>query len=180
MRTTEFKVHTIYSKEDILKMQKITMGKFRTISVAITGLVLILYAALLIWTNTTGQERESLFSFMSNATLDTILIAALVFSMIVVILLPYIQTKQILKAAPGGVLRANFYFYEKTFQYGWGNSFTTIAYPEVEEFRVLNHTFYLKAKGIAYWIKKSDFEVGEAEAFLTYIKSKIKCKIIGE
>lgn len=179
MRTTEFKVHTVYSKEDILKMQKISLGKFRMISICITGLVCALYIALIIWSEVTGTERASLFSFMPGAVLDIILVAVLVFAMLVLFLLPHIQCRQILKAAPGGVLKANFYFYEKTFQYGWGNSFATIAYAEVEEFRNLEKTFYLKAKDISYWIKKTDFEVGTPEDFLEYIKTKVKCKISG-
>ena len=179
MRTTEFKVHTIYNKDDILKMQKFTIGKFRKISLIITGLICLLYVALIVWSNITGTERASLFSSIPNGTLDTILIAVLVFVMAVIFALPYIQCRQIIKAAPGGVLKANFYFYEKTFQYGWGNSFTTVAYMEIEEFRNLENTFYIKANGVSYWIKKSDFEVGTPEGFWDYMKSKVKCKIAG-
>lgn len=177
MRTTEFKVHTIYSKDDILKMQKITLGKFRSVSIVLIGLLLVLYVALMIWSNATGQERVALFSFISNEVLDIVLIAMLVLIMSIVYAMPYIQRHQILKVVPGGVMKANFYFYEKTFQYGWGNSFTTIAYPEVEEFRELEKTYFVKAKGIAYWIKKSDFEVGTPEEFLDFMKTKLKCKI---
>lgn len=177
MKTTEFKVHSAYSKEDILKMQKTASRKMRMTSLAVTGLVFVLYAAAVLWEASKGEGHASLFSFVPGSTLDVILLAALAFSIVMIIILPYLQRNKILKAVPGGVLKANYYFYEKTFQYGWGNSFTSIAYVDIQEFLNLENTFYIKARDVSYWIKKEDFEVGTPEEFLKFMQGKVKCKI---
>lgn len=178
MKTTEFKVHTIYSKDDILQMEKVATRRLRRSSLTAAVIVLVLYAAVIIWESTQGNGHASLFSFMSGGVLDAILIIALVCVIIVMYSLPYIQRKRILKAVPGGVLKANYYFYEKTFQYGWGNSFESIAYVEIDEFHSLEKTFFIKAKGVAYWVKKSDFEVGTPENFLEFMRGKVRCKML--
>lgn len=178
MRTTEFKVHTIYSKDDILQMQKVASQKLRRLSLTVTGIVFVLYVAVVLWEASKGEGHASLFSFVSGGVLDGILIAALLCTIVLMVSLPYLQRRKILKAVPGGVLKANYYFYEKTFQYGWGESFTTIAYVNIEEFRNLANTFFIKADGVAYWVKKSDFQVGTPENFLEFMRGKVKCKIV--
>lgn len=173
MKKTEFKVHTIYSKEDILQMQKQSLGKLRKTGLAVTVIIFILYAAVVLWEASLGEGHASLFSFISGGVLDTILLAVLAFLIVLLFALPYIQRSKILKAVPGGVLKANFYFYERTFQYGWGDSFTSIGYAEIDEFKVLTNSFYIKAKGVSYWVKKEDFEVGTAEKFEEFMKAKV-------
>lgn len=177
MKTTEFKVHAAYKKDDILKMQKVSNKKKRMISLAGTGIVFVLYVAVVLWEASRGEARPSLFSFIPGSTLDVILLAALAFSIVLTLIMPYLQTNKLMKSIPGGVLKANYYFYERTFQYGWGNSFETIGYVEIQEFVNLEEAFYIKAKDVSYWIKKADFEVGTPEAFLTFMQGKVKCKI---
>lgn len=176
MKKTEFKVHTIYSKEDILQMQKTAGGKFRKGSFAVTGAIFILYVAVVLWERSRGEGYASLFSFIPGAVLDAVLIGILALTMILIYCIPYLQRRKILKSVPGGVLKANFYFYEKTFQYGWGDAFTTVAYVEIEEFKELPESFYMKAKGVAYWVKKDDFESGTPEAFRTFMQGKVQGK----
>ncbi|MDO4276583.1 MAG: hypothetical protein Q4D16_23220 [Eubacteriales bacterium] len=177
MKTTEFKVHTIYSKDDILQMEKVSSQKLRRISLTVTGIVFVLYVAVVLWEASKGDGHVSLFSFVSGGVLDAVLIIALLCTIAMMVSLPYLQRRKILKAVPGGVLKANYYFYEKTFQYGWGNSFTSVAYINIQEFRNLANTFFIKADGVAYWIKKSDFQVGNPEDFLEFMKGKVKCKV---
>lgn len=178
MKTTEFKVHTIYSKDDILQMEKVSSQKLRRISLTVTGIVFVLYLAVVLWEASKGDGHASLFSFISGGVLDAILIIALLCTIVLMFSLPYLQRRKILKAVPGGILKANYYFYEKTFQYGWGNSFTSVAYINIQEFRNLANTFFIKADGVAYWIKKSDFEVGTPEEFMEFMKGKVKCKVL--
>ena len=173
MKKTEFKVHTVYSKEDILQMQKIAGSRFRKRSLAVTGVVFILYVAVVLWERSQGEGYASLFSFISGSMLDAILISVLIFTMILIYSIPYFQRNKILKTV-GGELKANFYFYGKTFQYGWGESFSTIAYAKIQEFRELPKTFYFKAGDVAYWIKKEDFVLGTPEAFSSFIQDKIQ------
>lgn len=177
MKTTEFKVHSVYSKDDIVKMQKIASRKMRLSGLALTGIAFILYLALFLWDFSKGETSENLFQFIVGRPMDIILLAALAFSFVMSILLPYFQANKILKAVPGGVLKANYYFYEKTFQYGWGNKFSSIGFVEIQELFNLEKAFYIKANDVSYWIKKEDFEVGTPEDFLTYMQGKVKCKI---
>lgn len=175
-KTTEFKVHTIYSKQDILQMQKVSGRKLRTVSLSVTGIIFILYLAVVLWEIKQGQGHASIFSFVSGGVLDAVLLAILAMCLVMVAAMPYLQTKKILRTAPGGVLKANYYFYEKTFQYGWGESFTSVAYVDIEEMIQLPNTFYIRAKDVSYWVKKSDFQVGTPENFWEFMKSKVKCK----
>lgn len=177
MRTTEFKVHSAYTKEDILKMQKTAIRKMRTIGLGVTGFVFVLYLAVVIWAKLKGSQRPSIFSFVSGGTLDMVLLALLALCMGMMFLMPYMQARKLTKDLPGGVLKANYYFYEKTFQYGWGNHFTATAYADIEEVVNLEEAFYLKAKDVSYWVKKSDFEVGTPEEFLTFIRTKVTCPV---
>lgn len=177
MKKTEFKIHTIYSKEDILQMEKVSWKKMQRLSYIISGSLLILYGAIVVWETVQGVEQTSLIPFLSGTTLNIILIATLVFLLAMTIAWPYLRRRKILKTVPGGVLRANFYFYEKVFKYGWGEAFTTIPYVRVEEFRNLPKTFYIRADGVAYWVKKSDFEVGTPEEFLEFMRAKVNCGI---
>lgn len=179
MKVTSFKVHTIYSKEDILQMEKVASRKLRTIGLTTSILIFVLYLAVVIWEASKGGEAVSVFSFITGSTLNTILLLALFCAIIVLIAWPYIRQRKMVKSLPGGILKANYYFYEKTFEYGWGESFSKIAYVDIEEFRNLQNSFFIKANGIVYWVKKSDFEVGTPEDFLEYMKKKVKCKITG-
>lgn len=177
MKTTEFKVHTIYSKEDILQMQKVATRRLRLISISVTGLVFVLYLAVVLWETQKGEGYASIFSFASGGVLDAVLLSILALCIVLVISMPYLQRGRILKQAPGGVLKANYYFYEKTFQYGWGDSYSTVAYVEIEEFINLPNTFFIRAKDVTYWVKKQDFQVGTPDAFYEFMKKKVKCKI---
>lgn len=176
MKKTEFKVHTIYSKQDILQMEKVSIRKLRLTGIVILSAVLVLYAAVFLWETVQGEGYASLLPSKSGA-LDIVLMAALAFALAILAALPHIQTRRILKNAPGGVLKANYYFYEKTFQYGWGDTFQTIAYAEIQEFRILPNTFYMKAKDLSYWVKKADFVTGDPEKFSEYMKQKVSCKV---
>lgn len=177
MRTTEFKVHTVYSKEDILQMEKVSTRKLRMRSLVITIVVFVLYLAMIIWGAATGKGHASLFPSGTSRVLDIILLAALVICIVVMIGLPYWKRNKILKGVPGGVLKANYYFYEKTFQYGWGNTYSSTAYMDIDVFKELPNSFYIEAKGYTYWVKKSDFQVGKPEDFQEFMKGKVSCKI---
>lgn len=174
MKKTEFKVHSIYSKEDILQMQKVATGKLRRNSLVVTIALFLIYVGIVLWEMKNGEGYASIFSFVSGGVLNAVLLAALLLSIVMVISLPYMQRNKILKSVPGGVLKVNYYFYEKTFQYGWGENFVTVGYKEIEDFRELPNTFFFKARGTAYWVKKEDFEVGSPEKFLEFISGKIK------
>lgn len=176
MKTTEFKVHTIYTKEDIMQMQKVATRTLRRMGLLVTGVIFVLYMAVVLWEAAKGEGFASVFSFVAGGVLDVILLVALALSLVIISLLPWIQTRRILKAAPAGGLRANFYFYKKTFQYGWGDCFTTIPYGNIQEFRPLENTFYIKADNVSYWVKKSDFEVGTPEGFQSFMESKVTKK----
>lgn len=177
MRKTEFKVHTIYSKEDIIQMQKYTEAKKRKYGSVILGIIFVIYLAVVIWQLLTGAESASVIPFITGDVLDIFLLAVLVFSLVYLFFLPNIQTRKILKTVPGGVLKANFYFYEKTFQYGWGDTFTTVGYREIEELRYLSNTIFMKANDVTYWVKKSDFQVGTPEGLMEFLRDKVICKI---
>lgn len=177
MRTTEFKVHTVYSKEDILQMEKVSTRKLRLRSLVITVAVFVLYLAIILWGVVKGTGHVSLFPEGTSRVLDIILLAALAVCIVVMIGLPYWKRNKILKSVPGGILKANYYFYEKTFQYGWGNTYSSIAYVDIEVFKDLPNSFFIEAKGLTYWVKKSDFQVGKSEAFLEFMKGKVRCKI---
>ena len=172
MKTTEFKVHSIYSKEDIQQMQKVVNRKMRTIGLSVSVVVFILYLAVLVWEWNENGKTSSLFTSVSGNVLNLILLGGLIAGIVVLAVLPRIQAKRILKDLPGGVLKANYYFYEKTFEYGWGNHFTSTGYVEIQEFLNLEKTFYIKARDVSYWIKKEDFEVGNAEDFLKFMEGK--------
>ena len=178
MKTTEFKVRTTYSKEDILRMEKVSCRKSTRINLAISIAVFVLYLAVVIWEDIKGQGHVSLFSFIPGSVLDVVLLAALLFSIILMVSLPYFRRRDIMKAAPQGGLKANYYFYEKTFQYGWGSCYSTIAYMDIEDFVNLPNTFFFKANDLNYWVKKTDFEVGTPEEFYEFMKSRVRCKII--
>lgn len=177
MKTTEFKVHTIYSKQDILQMEKVSTRIIRMRLLLVTLVAFLLYFAVVVYGIATGKGHVSLFPEGTNKVVDVILLAAMVICIIIVLVLPYWNRNKILKEAPGGVLKANYYFYEKTFQYGWGNTFTTTAYVDITVFKELENSFYIEANGLTYWVKKSDFEVGSPERFSEFMKSKVKCKI---
>lgn len=173
MKTTEFKVHTIYTKDDILQMQKVVTRPIRRIGLLITGAIFVVYLAAVLWELARGEGFSSVFSFVDGGVLDAVLLIILAVVLAVLAALPYLQTRGILKSAPKGGLRANFYFYGKTFQYGWGDCFTTIPYAKIQEFRPLEKTFYIKADDTSYWVKKSDFQVGTPEKFQTFMEEKI-------
>lgn len=177
MKKTEFKVHTIYTKEDILQMQKVATRRLRSISLSVTGIIFVLYLAVVLWEWAKGEGYVSLFPFASGGVLDAVLLAILAICIVMVFSMPYLQRNKIIRQAPGGVLKANYYFYEKTFQYGWGESFVTIPYGEIEEFINLPNTFFIRAKDVSYWVKKQDFQVGDPVEFYEFMKKKIKCKV---
>lgn len=177
MKKTEFKVHTIYTDEDILQMEKVSTQKMRRLSLAVSGMVFVLYVAVIFWETLRGQGHASLFSSIPGNVLNAVLLAALALSILFTLYMPYYRRRRILKSVPGGVLKANYYFYEKTFQYGWGDNFVSVAYVSIEEFRNLPNTFFIRADSVAYWVKKSDFEVGTAEEFLEFMSGKLRCGI---
>lgn len=177
MRKTEFKVHTIYSKDDILQMEKVSGRKMRYIGLGVTGGVFLLYLAVVLWEVFKGEGQASIFPFISGGVLDVVLLAILAICFVMIFCMPYFQRHKILKDVPGGVLKANYYFYERTFQYGWGENFTTVGYVEIQEFKSLEDAFYIKAKDVSYWVKKADFQVGTPENFLEFMKERVKCKV---
>lgn len=158
-------------------MQKVSGRRLRNISLSVTGGIFVLYLAVVLWEVIKGEGHASLFSFVSGGVLDAVLLAILAICLVMVFSMPYLQTNKILGAAPGGVLKANYYFYEKTFQYGWGESFTSVAYIDIEEIINLPNTFYIRAKDVSYWVKKDDFQVGTPDKFWEFMKSKVRCKM---
>lgn len=176
MKTPLFKIHTKYSKEDIFQMQKISTLGFRRIGLTASVALLILYAAVLIWQKSAGQPHATLFPGIPGLVLDCILVIFLLFCIAFTAALPYLQQRRILKAVPGGELRASYYFYDKMFQYGWGSNFSIFYYSEIEDFRDLPNSFYIKAKGTGFWVKKNDFSPETCDAFSVFIKDKISRK----
>lgn len=158
-------------------MQKVSGRRLRNISLSVTGGIFVLYLAVVLWEVIKGEGHASLFSFVSGGVLDAVLLAILAICLVMVFSMPYLQTNKILGAAPGGVLKANYYFYEKTFQYGWGESFTSVAYIDIEEIINLPNTFYIRAKDVSYWVKKDDFQVGTPDKFWEFMKSKVRYKM---
>lgn len=178
MKNTMFKVHSVYSKKDIVQMEKMATRKLRYRSMIAAGVVLILYAAILLWMSVQETGHIVLAFLIPANMLDIIILAAAASTFVMMLTMPYYKSSRALKEAPGGVIKANYYFYEKTFQYGWGSRFATIAYMDVQEFWNLPAAFYIKADDLSYWIKKEDFEVGTPEAFAKYMKEKIRCKVV--
>ena len=166
MKNTMFKVHSVYSKEDIVQMEKMATRKLRHRSMLAAGIVLLLYVGLLLWASV-QETGQIVLAFLIPASVLELMLS-----------MPYHKANKTIKEAPGGVIKANYYFYEKTFQYGWGNRFATIAYMDVQEFWNLPTAFYIKAEDLSYWVKKTDFEVGTPEAFAQYMKEKINCKVV--
>ena len=177
MKTTEFKVHTVYSKEDLLQMEKVSTRTVRMRLLFITLAAFVLYFAVVVWNVAAGNGHITLFPPGTNKVVDVILLAAMAGCLVVMIILPYRNRDKILKNTPGGVLKANYYFYEKTFQYGWGNSYSSAAYVEITTFKELPESFYIEAAGLTYWVKKSDFEVGTPERFSEFMRGKVKCRV---
>ncbi len=177
MKNTMFKVHSVYSKEDILEMEKVATEKLRRRSLAAAGAVLIFYAAILLWGSVKTSGHIKLSVLIPNSTLDVVILTAILCTFVMMISMPYYRRNKVLKEIPGGVLKANYYFYEKTFQYGWGNDFRTIAYMNVQKFRSLPNAFFIKTDEAYYWVKKVDFETGTPEDFYDYMKKKVSCKI---
>lgn len=178
MKSTEFKVHTIYTKDDILQMEKVSTRKLRHVSLWISGVIFALYAATVIWEAAKGEGFSSPFSGISGGVLNVILLGALAICIASMVALPYWRRNKLLKSVPDGILKANYYFYEKTFQYGWGNNYISVAYVAIEEFRDLPNSFFIRTADSAYWVKKSDFTTGTPENFLEYMKGKVKCKMM--
>lgn len=177
MKKTEFKVHTIYAKDDLLKMEKVAYRKSRVIGLLITELVFLFYLGAVMWAVSLKDDRISSFPLISGGIGDVVVLVILAACMLALYFMPYYQRHKILKEAPGGVLKANYYFYEKTFQYGWGDTFTSVGYVEIQELVNLSDAFYIKARDLSYWVKKSDFQVGNADSFLEFMKAKVKCKV---
>lgn len=175
MSTIEFKVHTQYNKSDILKMEKISIRKFRKKNMLVTGIAFLLYGAFMIYKTAAGIT-DSLF--WGKNILDWVLLTLLAMGFGISWAFPYFQTSKIIKAGQEGKLKANFYFHKKYFQYGWGGEYNTISYRQVQEFLNLDHTFYIKADQVSYWIKKEDFEIGTPEAFYTFMLEKLDNKCI--
>lgn len=174
MKTIHFKVHSVYSKKDVVRMQKLATRKNRRRTIIVLVVVLVMYLLLGVLSAFLGGRPVTPLSLLPSGTLDLILMAAMVFTICLMITAPYFQAHKILKDAPGGELKANIYFYDQTFKYGWGNTFSTIAYMDIQEFRVLDDAFFIKAKDLSYWIKKADFEMGEAEQFQEFMEAKRK------
>lgn len=174
MKTIHFKVHSVYSRKDIVRMQKMATRRNRRRTLAALIVVLILYVGLMILNALLAGESISPVSFIPGGTLDVILLAAMLFAIVMMVSAPYFQARKIIRDAPGGELKANIYFYDQTFKYGWGNSFTTTAYMEISEFRDMGDAFYIKAGERSFWIRKPDFEIGEADSFGEFMTQKSK------
>lgn len=175
MDTIKFKVHTQYDRKDILKMEKISVRKFRKKNMLVTGIAFLLYGAFMVYKMAAGID-DSLF-FGKNI-LDWILLTLLAMGFGISWAFPYFQTGKIMKVSQEGKLKANFYFHEKYFQYGWGGEYSTVSYRQIQEFMNLEHTFYLKADQVSYWIKKEDFVIGTWEAFYTFMLEKSDCRCL--
>ncbi len=180
MKNTMFKVHSVYSKEDIVQMEKMATRKLRHRSMFAAGIILLLYVGLLLWTSVQETGQIVLAFLIPASVLEMIVVVTVICTFVMMLSMPYHKANRTIKEAPGGVIKGNYYFYEKTFQYGWGNHFATIAYMDVQEFWNLPTAFYIKAEDLSYWIKKTDFEVGTPEEFAQYIKGKIHCKKVVE
>lgn len=174
MKTIHFKVHSVYTKKDMVRMQKLASRRNRRRTVIALVVVLLMYLFLTALNTVMAGKTISPLSFLPSGALDVILVASMAFTICLMVAAPYFQAHKILKAAPGGELKANLYFYDQTFKYGWGNSFSTVAYMDIQEFRVLDDAFYIKAGGLSYWVKKEDFEMGEADRFAGFIEQKRK------
>ncbi|HIY18180.1 MAG TPA: YcxB family protein [Candidatus Blautia avistercoris] len=170
MAAVMFKIQTQYNKKEILKLQWMTGQKTAVRNLIICLAVGVIYIGLFIYNQVTGQSSGSLFHIGGNIV-DGILIGLLAVCVGLIFLLPYLQARKVYKKCPGGVLKANFYFYQKNFQYGWGSQFETIPYSAIQEVRYIKDGIYLEANQKGYWIK-DDFVIGEKENFLKFMESK--------
>ena len=99
-----YKVHTVYKKEDVLKMQKLVGKRFQLTYRCISVLVEVLLLAISIWSAGSGRK----FLGIPLTTASVILMIAVAVSLILVELRPYQATRQILKDKKDKVIKANY------------------------------------------------------------------------
>lgn len=133
----------------------------------------VFYVGILIYNHVTGQESASLFHINGNL-IDMILISLLLICIALIFIMPYLQARKTYKACPDGILKANFYFYERNFQYGWGNHYDTIPYSSVKEVKFLKNGIYFETEKTGYWVKENDFVTGEKENFKEFLLSVVR------
>ena len=92
-------------------------------------------------------------------------------SLILVELRPYQATRQILKDKKDKVIKANYYFYKKGFQYGWGDRYLNVPYSEIKHIEEKSEGWFLKAADVVYWVKNTDFERGDSGTFGAFLAS---------
>ena len=165
--TAMYKVHTVYKKEDVLKMQKLVGKRFQLTYLCISVLVEVLLLAISIWSAGSGRK----FLGIPLTTASVILMIAVAVSLILVELRPYQATRQILKDKKDKVIKANYYFYKKGFQYGWGERYLNVPYSEIKHIEEKSEGWFLKAADVVYWVKNTDFERGDSGTFGAFLAS---------
>lgn len=158
-------------------MQKAAVEKMRRRGFLATGIIFFLYLVLVVWEAFDKGGLAAAFP-AAGGIMDAILLIGLAVSVAGLLAMPYYQTRKIMKGAPAGGPRYNFYFYEKSFQYGWGDSFKTVFYSQVQKFRIMEDVVYIQANDIGYLVKMQDFQVGTAEDFLRFMEEKLPEKIV--
>ncbi len=174
MKTIHFKVNSVFTKKDVERMQKQAARKTNLRILIIIAVVIVAYVVTALFGAWLAEEPFTPSIFIPDGIFDAVLIAALLVAVAFAVISPYYKARKMIKDAPGGEIKAILYFYDRTFRYGWGNSFSTIAYVDIQEFRVLDDAFYIRADDLSYWVKKADFEMGKAEDFQKFIESKRK------
>ena len=167
--TALYKVHTVYKKEDVLKMQKLVGQRFQLIYRCIAIVVEIILLAVCLWSRSGGSKIQ-IFG-ISLTVAAVILLIAVAASLIIVELRPYQATRQILKDKKDKVIKANYYFYKKGFQYGWGDRYLNVSYSEIKHIEEREEGWFFKAGDVVYWVKNTDFERGDSKTFGKFIES---------
>lgn len=171
--TALYKVRTVYQKKDVLRMQKLANEKTRRMFFIAAVVALVASLVLLYWSST-GEGQNVAFLGISAKSISVVLAVAVVVSMVLIVLQPYHHTRKILKDKKDQIIKANFYFYKKGFQYGWGDNYRSISYQQVRDYREMEDGYFFQAEDVVYWVKKEDFERGDGKEFSKFMDSVIK------
>ena len=171
--TALYKVRTVYQKKDVLRMQKLANEKTRRMFFIAAVVALVASLVLLYWSSTSEGQNVAFFG-ISAKSISIVLAVAVVASMVLIVLQPYHHTRKILKDKKDQMIKANFYFYKKGFQYGWGDNYRSISYKQVRDYREMEDGYFFQSEDVVYCVKKEVFERGDSMEFSKFMDSVIK------
>ncbi len=171
--TALFKVHTIYKKEDVLKMQKLVGQRFQLTYRCIAIVLEVILLAILWWSVSGGNQGMKILGIPVTAA-SVVLVIAVAASLAWVELKPYQMTRKILKDKKDHVIKANYYFYKKGFQYGWGEQYLNVPYSQIRHIEERDEGWFFKAGEVVYWVKNTDFERGDSKKFGEFMASCVR------